>query len=82
MHAFPGLDMIRRAFLHQMQVYRHAFRPHLETKCSEKGQRRHVPEGDNTSNAPAVPGNADIRDSEGEGMNLISFPHASHGSPC
>ncbi len=53
------------------------FRPHSETMCSEKGQRRHVPKGDNTSNAPAVPGNADIRDSEGEGMNLISVSHAS-----
>lgn len=80
MHAFPGLDMARRALLLQMQVYCHAFRPHLETMCSEK--RRHVPKGHNTSNAPAVSGNADISDSEGEGMNLISVTHASHGSPC
>lgn len=38
--------------------------------------------GDNTSNAPAAPGSIDIRDIEGERMNLISVPHASHGSPC
>ena len=50
--------------------------------CSRKGQTRHVPMDDNISNAPVVPGNADIRDSEGEGMNLISVPHAFHGSPC
>lgn len=49
----------------------------------KKGKGNFVPKGDNTSNAPAaVPGNTDIRDSEGEGMNLISVPHASHGSPC
>lgn len=33
--------------------------------CSGKRQQRHVPKGHNTSNAPAVSGNADIRDSEG-----------------
>lgn len=50
----------------------------------KKGKGRDTfPKGDNTSNAPAaVPGNTDIRDSEGEGMNLISVPHASQGSPC
>jgi len=35
MHAFRGVDVTRRAFLHQMQVCGHAFRPHLETICSK-----------------------------------------------
>lgn len=80
MHAFLGLDMMRAAFLHQ--VYCHAFRP--ETMCSEKkkGKGGTIPREITHQNAPAIPGNADIRDSEGEGMNLISVPHASHGSPC
>lgn len=47
-----------------------------ETMCRK---RRHVSEGDYTSKCPS---NADIRDGEGEGMNLISVSHASHGSPC
>lgn len=69
---FLGLDTMRSAFL--QEVYCHAFGP---KQCAEK--RRHVSEGDYTSKCPS---NADIRDGEGEGMNLISVSHASHGSPC
>lgn len=59
---------MRRAFLHQMQVYGHAVRPHLETmQRKKKGNGGTFAKGDNTSNAPAVPGSADIRDSEGGG---------------
>lgn len=45
-----------------------------ETICRKKEA-----EGDYTSKCPSK---ADIRDGEGEGMNLISVSHASHGSPC
>lgn len=48
-----------------------------QKQCAEK--RRRVSEGDYTAKCPS---NADIRDGEGEGMDLISVSHASHGSPC
>lgn len=42
MHAFLGFDMMRAAFLHQTQVYCHAFGVHIRKQCAaviKKGQR-------------------------------------------
>ena len=55
---------------------------HFWNQCATEKGKWGMFQWEKTSNAPAVPGNADIRDSEGEGMNLISVPHAFHGSPC
>lgn len=72
MHAFLGLDAMRSAFLQDFFVM-------LLARNNVQKKRRRVSEGDYTAKCPS---NADIRDGEGEGMDLISVSHASHGSPC
>lgn len=61
MHALLRLDMMRMGHPYIKSCLSHIWK----TMCCGKRQQRHVPMGHDTSNAPAVSGNADIRDSEG-----------------